>query len=90
MLGRFYTAVLVVPLLTIVLSSQTGVVFTCQYCQTAVNQPFGKVISKETAKGKEMTAFKTVAGPTASNGSACEECGGTMHVSMISLHGNEN
>ncbi|OXM81975.1 N2,N2-dimethylguanosine tRNA methyltransferase [Cryptococcus neoformans Bt63] len=62
------------------LASQTGVVFTCQYCQTAVNQPFGKVISKETAKGKEMTAFKTVAGPTAGNGSACEECGGTMHL----------
>lgn len=77
-------------LLTIVLFSQTGVVFTCQYCQTAVNQPFGKVISKETAKGKEMTAFKTVAGPTAGNGSACEECGGTMHVSLISLHRNEN
>ncbi|WVQ82169.1 N2,N2-dimethylguanosine tRNA methyltransferase [Cryptococcus sp. DSM 104549] len=62
------------------LAGQTGVVFTCQYCQTPVIQPFGKVVSKETAKGVTLDAFKTVSGPTATNGSICEECGGTMHL----------
>ncbi|WVN88091.1 N2,N2-dimethylguanosine tRNA methyltransferase [Cryptococcus depauperatus CBS 7841] len=62
------------------LASQTGVVYTCQYCQTPVTQPFGKMAIKETAKGKVMDSFKTVAGPTASNGSQCVECGGTMHL----------
>ncbi|OCF36687.1 N2,N2-dimethylguanosine tRNA methyltransferase [Kwoniella heveanensis BCC8398] len=62
------------------LASQTGVVFTCNYCQSPVIQPFGKIIEKETAKGARMTAFKTVAGPTATNGSHCDECGSTMHL----------
>ncbi|WVF71628.1 N2,N2-dimethylguanosine tRNA methyltransferase [Kwoniella sp. CBS 6097] len=62
------------------LASQTGVVFTCNYCQSPIIQPFGKIIEKETARGARMTAFKTVAGPTATNGSHCDECGSTMHL----------
>ncbi|WVQ77202.1 N2,N2-dimethylguanosine tRNA methyltransferase [Cryptococcus sp. DSM 104548] len=61
-------------------ASQTGVVYTCQFCQTPVTQPFGKVIVKKSQKGAEMNSFKTIAGPTASHGSSCEECSGTMHI----------
>ncbi|WWD17458.1 N2,N2-dimethylguanosine tRNA methyltransferase [Kwoniella shandongensis] len=62
------------------LAAQTGVVYTCQFCQTSVTQPFGKVVEKETAKGVTLDAFKTAAGPTPSHGSSCEECGSTMHL----------
>ncbi|WVR07192.1 N2,N2-dimethylguanosine tRNA methyltransferase [Kwoniella sp. DSM 27419] len=62
------------------LQSQTGIVFTCNYCQTPVIQPLGRVVEKETAKGVKLPAFKTMAGPTAQHGSTCEECGSTMHL----------
>ncbi|KAK8864245.1 N2,N2-dimethylguanosine tRNA methyltransferase [Kwoniella newhampshirensis] len=62
------------------LAAQTGVVYTCQFCQTSVTQPFGKVVEKETTKGVTLDAFKTAAGPTPSHGSSCEECGSTMHL----------
>ncbi|WWD02810.1 N2,N2-dimethylguanosine tRNA methyltransferase [Kwoniella europaea PYCC6329] len=62
------------------LSSKTGVVYTCNFCETSVIQPFGRIVERETAKGVVRESFKTHAGPTAKNGSNCEECGGTMHL----------
>ncbi|WVW83725.1 N2,N2-dimethylguanosine tRNA methyltransferase [Kwoniella bestiolae CBS 10118] len=61
-------------------SSNTGVVYTCHFCETSVIQPFGRIVERETAKGVVRESFKTHAGPTAKNGSSCEECGGTMHL----------
>ncbi|WRT66207.1 N2,N2-dimethylguanosine tRNA methyltransferase [Kwoniella shivajii] len=62
------------------LASNTGVVYTCNFCETPVIQPFGRIIEKESGKGVKMNSFKTHAGPTATDGSHCVECGGTMHL----------
>ncbi|WWC89490.1 N2,N2-dimethylguanosine tRNA methyltransferase [Kwoniella dendrophila CBS 6074] len=61
-------------------ASKTGVVYTCSFCESSVAQPFGRIVERTTAKGVAREQFKTHAGPTAKNGSNCEECGGTMHL----------
>ncbi|WWC70346.1 N2,N2-dimethylguanosine tRNA methyltransferase [Kwoniella pini CBS 10737] len=61
-------------------ASKSGVVFTCNFCESSVIQPFGRIVERETSKGVVRETFKTHAGPTAKNGSNCEECGGTMHL----------
>ncbi|WWC61691.1 N2,N2-dimethylguanosine tRNA methyltransferase [Kwoniella dejecticola CBS 10117] len=61
-------------------ASKSGVVFTCNFCESSVTQPFGRIVERETSKGVVRETFKTHAGPTPKNGSNCEECGGTMHL----------
>lgn len=57
-----------------------GVVYVCSYCQTAVQQPFGRVVEKQSAKGTPVNVYKSAQGPTASS-AGCAECGSAQHVS---------
>jgi tRNA (guanine26-N2/guanine27-N2)-dimethyltransferase len=57
-----------------------GVVYCCHFCHSYHTQPFGRVVEKEAPNGNINVSFKTAPGPPV-NGSSCEECGSTLHVS---------
>ena len=57
-----------------------GVVYCCHFCHSYHTQPFGRVVEKEAPNGNINVSFKTAPGPPV-NGSLCEECGSTLHVS---------
>ncbi|TXT03826.1 hypothetical protein VHUM_04347 [Vanrija humicola] len=61
------------------LASQTGIVYICNFCETPVTQPFGKVLEKPSKNGDfTNTVYRSAGGPKAS--ADCEECGSPQHV----------
>lgn len=61
------------------LASQTGIVYICNFCETPVTQPFGKVLEKPSKNGDfSNTVYRSAGGPKAS--ADCEECGSPQHV----------
>ncbi|KAL1405404.1 RNA methyltransferase tRNA(m5U54)methyltransferase [Vanrija albida] len=61
------------------LASQTGIVYICNFCETPVTQPFGKVLEKPSKNGDfTNTVYRSAGGPKAS--ADCAECGSPQAV----------
>jgi tRNA (guanine26-N2/guanine27-N2)-dimethyltransferase len=60
------------------LASQTGVVYACNFCQTPVEQPFGRINERQGSKGNINLVYRSAANQAGPG--TCTQCGSPQHL----------